>query len=172
MSTALAKRKKESTDLAVASAGTRKFCSFRLAGRLFGVDILHIKEVTSELVFTPIHHAPPCIKGYVNIRGQINLVVDMKQLLGFEPKPVDSDSRVILFKTEVGESFGVLVDKIGDIIETDESRIERKETKRTDMKDDLQEKLSELEDGICKLEKDLMTILNPSKILGVIMQEN
>jgi len=100
------------------------------------------------------------------------LVVDMKQLLGFEPKPVDSDSRVILFKTEVGESFGVLVDKIGDIIETDESRIERKETKRTDIKDDLQEKLAELEDGICKLEKDLMTILNPSKILGVIMQEN
>ncbi|MBF0525581.1 MAG: hypothetical protein HQK56_10850, partial [Deltaproteobacteria bacterium] len=43
----------------------RQFCSFWLSGRLFGVDILDVKEINSEITFTPIFHASKEVKGYV-----------------------------------------------------------------------------------------------------------
>ena len=34
------------------------FCTFRLEGDLFGVNILDVKEVTTETSYTRIAHAP------------------------------------------------------------------------------------------------------------------
>ena len=110
------------------SAGpTRKFCTFYLAGRLYGVDILHVKEISSVVRFTPIYHAPREVMGFVNIRGQIHLVLDLQMLLGQEQE-VEAEaggrSLLVIFKPVVGESFGVLIDRIGDVVEIAEDEIE------------------------------------------------
>ena len=36
----------------------RLFCTFRVDGRLFGVDILDVKEVTAETTYTRVAHSP------------------------------------------------------------------------------------------------------------------
>ncbi|MDH5637536.1 MAG: chemotaxis protein CheW, partial [Nitrospinota bacterium] len=68
--------------------------TFRLNDRLFGVDIQDVKEINTEVTFTQIFHASKEVRGYVNIRGQIHLVLDLRILLGFEKKEPDHDSRV------------------------------------------------------------------------------
>lgn len=148
-----------------------RFSSFLVNGRLFGIKILHVKEITSELTFTPVFHAPKEIKGYLNIRGQIHLVVDLRILLGFEPKNIDSDNCVVLFKDEVGESFGVMVDKIGDVIEVDESLIEYHNEKENIAIDELEISRSTLVLGVCKLNGKLMEILNTKVILEIVEKE-
>jgi len=143
----------------------RQFCTFWIAERLFGTDILDVKEINPEIDFTPIFHAPSEVRGYVNIRGQIHLILDLRLLLGFEKKMLDEDSRVVLFKPRVGESFGVLVDSIGDVVEVDESRIEDHRKEKDKHSKNKTRDISELWSGVCKLEKGLLVILNSRNLL-------
>ena len=148
-----------------------QFCTFHVAGRHYGVEILKVKEITGETAFTPVYHAPDEVKGYVNIRGQINLVIDIRPLLGFESKPADSSSRVVLFKPEVGEAFGILVDRIGDVVSSLESKIERRERNRKNAGGVAQAthfNTEEIESGVCKLEKSLLVLLDPAKVLSSV----
>lgn len=148
----------------------RQFCTFWLSNRLFGVDILHVKEITSELEFTPVFHAPSEVKGYVNIRGQIHLVIDLRLLLGFENKEIMKTSKVILFKPEVGESFGMLVDKIGDVLEVGEDEMERQYSKeQMELEEtDKAKNGTYLKEGVCKLKNQLLIILSAKNLLTSI----
>ena len=53
------------------------YCTFLSAGRLFGVPVLDVKEVTAETRFTRIPHAPEEVLGLVNIRGHIFLALNL-----------------------------------------------------------------------------------------------
>ncbi len=142
----------------------RQFCTFTLSDRLFGVDILDVKEINSTAEITPVFHAPKEIRGYVNIRGQIHLILDLRRLLGFNPAVIGSDSRLVLFKPGVGENFGVVVDRIGDVVSVQEDRIEEQN------KEDEAEtqSMANLSLGVCKLDKTLMLILDPKKFLKAV----
>ena len=146
----------------------RQICTFHIGKRLYGVDILDVKEINTETAFTPIFHAPPEIKGYVNIRGQIHLILDLRLMLGHESRETDDYSRLILFKQKVGESFGVLVDRIGDVAEVDEQVIEdrRQEEKGVPKSEDRRK--TDLGAGVCKLDDALMVILNPKHLLKYV----
>jgi len=138
---------------------TIQFSSFYLADSLFGVDIQNIKEINDETNFTRIRHANSEVRGYVNIRGQIYLIFDLRKMLGFEPAEVDRNSKIILFKPHVGSSFGVLIDRIGDVIEVTESSIEE----RTEVSCSGDKR--QLVTGTCKLETELLTILDSESFL-------
>ncbi len=147
----------------------RQFCSFWLAERLFGVDIIDVKEINRVVSFTPIFHAPDEIRGYVNIRGQIHLVLDLRLLMGFEKGEIFDSSRVVLFKPTVGESFGVLVDKISDVVEVDESVVEnRRKTDQNGVEmSDLERRRNNLAAGVCKMENNLLVVLKAEEMLSL-----
>ncbi len=142
----------------------RQFCSFRIADHLFGVDILDVREIKDEVSLTIVHHAPREVRGFVNIRGHVYLILDLRLLLGFDSRPVDEMSRVILFKEKVGESFGVLVDHIGDMVEVDENDIENRQPDEA-ISPRITRRRADLIKGICKLRDELLIILNAGKFL-------
>lgn len=148
-------------------SGIRQFITFHVAGRFFGVNILDVKEISSETEFTPVFHAPEEVKGYVNIRGRIHLVLDLRHLLGFETGGPQQNSRVVLFKQETGESFGVLVDDVGDVVKVDESQIEDRRKKEEQAFDEAERRKydTDLSLGICRLEGKLLVILNAVNFL-------
>ncbi|KPA18521.1 molecular chaperone [Candidatus Magnetomorum sp. HK-1] len=144
----------------------RQFCTFWIGRHHYGVDILNVKEINSGVALTPIFHSPKEIRGYVNIRGHINLVIDLRKILGFESKKIDEMSRVVLLKDDIGDSFGFLVDKIGDVFIVDESEIEDKKHEE-DMYNEKYEKKAmekDLIEGVCKLDNNLLVILDAKNI--------
>jgi purine-binding chemotaxis protein CheW len=141
------------------------YCTFRLAGRLFGFDIRAVKEVNTQTAFTPIPHAPAVVCGYVNLRGNIFLVLDLRRLLGMAPGAVTADSRLLIFKPAVGESFGVLVDAIGDIVELDNDSAE---SWRPEEFEQFEVAAGELVAGIGKLAGELLVLVNAQQLLGVV----
>jgi two-component system chemotaxis sensor kinase CheA len=151
----------------VHSDNRRDFCTFWLSGRLFGVDILGVKEITSKVEFTPVFHSPTHIRGYVNIRGHIHLVINLKQMLGLESsEETHMTGRVILFKTYIGESFGVLVDRIGDVVRVSEDQIEEsRNASDPNLSDGLDTRDNEIITGVCKLQDHLLVILNAHRFL-------
>ena len=148
-----------------AGAGKAQMCTFWIAGRLFGVDILDVKEINTEVEFCSIHHAGEEVRGYVNIRGQIHLVLDLRLLLGFEPEAVGPNSRVVIFKPHVGETFGVLVDKIGDIVDVVSDQIEERKTQQDDQLTGRDGRKSLIK-GECKLDDYLLVILDAKRLLN------
>ncbi len=146
----------------------KQFCTFWIAGRMFGVDINYAREVNTNIDFTPIFHAPKEVKGYVNIRGQIYLVIDLPLLLGFETSNEQDTNRVVIFKNEVGESFGVLVDKIGDVIEVEEKEIEEVQKSSDKMLNDKKVIVDDLAEGVCRLDDTLLLLLKPGLFLSTV----
>lgn len=146
----------------------RQFCTFWLSHRLFGVDIIDVKEISHEMTFTPIHHAPKEVKGYVNIRGQIHLVIDLRTLLGLEENVINDNNCVILFKQTVGEPFGVLVDNIGDIVKVSndqiESRLKSVETINNNGFENAN--ISNFIDCVSKLKNNILIVLNATYFLN------
>lgn len=147
---------------------TMRFCTFSLAGRLCGVEILDVKEVNTENRFTEVYHAPPEVKGFVNIRGGIHLILDLKRILGFDDNGNDEPGRLVLFKPKVGESFGVFVDSIEEVIEVDESLIET--GNYLDRESGSEERTSEssIISGVCRLDEALLLVINASRLLRVV----
>lgn len=156
-----------------AGAATVQLCSFWLAERLFGVNIKDVKEINSNVEITPIYHAHEFIDGYMNIRGQIHLVVNLRKAYGFEPRPIDEKTRVIIFKQSVDEAFGIVVDSVADVIETTEDRIvDRREGELEEGLDmgvrEKRRSQKTLTIGVCRLESNLMVVLNANGILDAV----
>ncbi|MCP4350697.1 MAG: hypothetical protein GY795_34955 [Desulfobacterales bacterium] len=150
----------------------RQFCTFRIDQKLFGVNITDVKEVQPPVKLTPVFHAFEEVRGFVNVRGQIHLVIDLRVLLGFESAEIGKLSRIVLFKPHVGESFGVLVDDVGDVVEADETRIENMGDQNRETEDDSMQELSDLIIGNCKLEDRILIILDSALLLRKIQKKH
>lgn len=145
----------------------RRFCTFRLSGRLYGVDIQDVKEINTETTSTPIFHAPKEIRGYINVRGQVYLLLDLRMIFGFEEKETDHESRVILFMPAVGDPCGILVDSIDDVVTVEDDLIENRR-KGDDEHDGVERRGTDVGEGVCKLEDELLIILNARKLFNAI----
>jgi chemotaxis signal transduction protein len=145
----------------------RRFSTFRISKRLYGVDIQDVKEINTEINFTPIFHAPREVKGYINIRGQVHLLLDLRLIFGFEAKEIDKSSRVVIFMPEVGDPCGILIDSIDDVVTVDDKLIEnRRQNKEAHEGSD--RRGIDIGEGVCKLENELLIILNARKLLNNI----
>ncbi len=83
----------------------------------------------------------------------------MRVILGYSAKDeIDDSGRIILFKSSVGEDFGILIEKIEDIINVQEIDLENVVNLN---KDDANSVIS----TTCKLNNNLMTIINPIAII-------
>lgn len=147
-----------------------QMCTFRMADRLFGVDILDVKEVNENINVTPIYHAPPDVCGYINIRGQILLVVNLHETFGLEKQKTEqtSSGKIVVFKQSVDEPFGILVDEVCDVVPIDTQRVvdRRSSTADTAEARELRRVRDEMVVGVYPLEKELLLILNARRILG------
>jgi len=118
-----------------------QYSTFRLGDRLFGLDLMMIREINRILDITPVPHAREHIRGLINLRGQIVTILDLGVRLGLARQEIGEESHNIILKTsgelaamrqEAGQPHyatssdlvGFLVDAIGDVVEADESTIE------------------------------------------------
>jgi len=142
-----------------------------MAGRLFGVDILDVKEVNENVNITPIYHAPPDVCGYINIRGQILLVVNLHETFRFEQKRNEEQitgGKIVVFKQSVDEPFGILVDEVCDVVPIDPKRVvdRRSSVGETSEARESRRIRDEMVIGVYPLERELLLILNARRILG------
>ncbi len=114
------------------------YSTFRMGERLFGLDILVVREINRILDITPVPHSARHIRGLINLRGQIVTILDLGVKLGLEPRKVGDETHNIILKTDgelasahqarhlktCPDQVGFLVDSIGDVVEADASRIE------------------------------------------------
>jgi purine-binding chemotaxis protein CheW len=101
---------------------SRQFSTFVIDGRLYGIDVMKVQEVTKPLKLTLMQTAPTFIKGLINLRGQITTAIGLRELFGLTPSG-DLEKMTVVCKVE-DVLLSLLVDSIGDVIEVDESKYE------------------------------------------------
>lgn len=138
---------------------SKQFCTFRLDGYFFGIDILQVQEIIRRLEFTRIPLAPPVIEGLVNLRGQIVTAIDMRQRLGLTERPAGRQPTHVVVRTDDGAA-SLMVDEIGDMMELTEDTFEPPP-------DTVQGRARELISGVYKLEKDLLLVLDTIKTVNL-----
>ena len=96
--------------------------TFTVAGNRYGVDVAHVREAVRAPRRTPVPLAPPEVDGLANLRGQIIMRIDPRHRLRLPPRP--AELRPMLLVTEVdGETVGLLVDEVGDVIDVDPAEV-------------------------------------------------
>ncbi len=105
-------------------AANTQYCTFVVDGLYFGIDVLRVQEVIRSLGMTRVPLAPPAVEGLINLRGQLVTAIDLRTSLGLTPRPVGQEPMNVVIRTDDG-AISLLVDEIGDVIETDESTFER-----------------------------------------------
>ena len=133
--------------------------AFHLGDEEFGVDIMQVQEIIRMQEVTRIPQAPHFVKGVINIRGKIIVVVSLDKCLGLNSKETDEHSRIIV--VEVGGSVvGMVVDSVSEILSIPESSIEP-------APDIIASKINaDYLKGVGKLENRLLILLDLEKILS------
>ena len=63
---------------------TKQFATFYLDGRLYGIEVMQVQEVTQPMTATPVRLAPRYVKGLINLRGQIATAIGLRELFDLE----------------------------------------------------------------------------------------
>ncbi|MEI4485937.1 chemotaxis protein CheW [Frigidibacter sp. MR17.14] len=89
--------------------------SFRLAEQEYSVDIMSVREIRGWTRATPLPHSPHYMRGVINLRGTVLPVIDLASRLGMPPVEGDARNVIIVVQSE-GQSVGLLVDAVSDIL--------------------------------------------------------
>ncbi|MEL6582395.1 MAG: chemotaxis protein CheW [Pseudomonadota bacterium] len=92
-----------------------QFVSFRVGLRAFGVDIVSVREITQWAPTTALPNQAAYTLGVLNLRGTIIPVHDLRVRFGENPTPPD-ETHVILIVSISGQTIGLLVDAVSDIV--------------------------------------------------------
>lgn len=136
----------------------KELALFRFDDRTFGIDIFHIQEINKNMSFTKVHNAPDYIQGVLNLRGQIVTVIDLRIKFN-RSASVDLAARRVIIVKYKGESVGLLVDSIDDIIDFDPKCMEHGTAQMAGVS-------ANYFVGVYKREKDLVIILDIEEILN------
>ncbi|AKB56503.1 MULTISPECIES: chemotaxis protein CheW [Methanosarcina] len=136
-----------------------RLVTFELSGEEFGVDIMQVSEVIPVPRITRIPQTPECVKGLINLRGKILVVIDLNKRLDFRSKETDSLSRIII--VEVKDTIlGMLVNSVKEVMNLPLSSIQPPPEM-------IKSKINaEYLVGVGKVGNRLLILLNLARVLG------
>ncbi len=98
----------------------KHYCTFYVGGQYYGVEIQEVQEVIRCQAITRIPSAPLVVRGLINLRGQTLVVLDLRQRFSL-PSPMTDPPFTIVIVRDSAELVGLLVDKIGNPLQLEES---------------------------------------------------
>jgi purine-binding chemotaxis protein CheW len=138
-------------------SNTQQFCTFFLGPLFLGVEVERVQEVIRFHKMTAVPLAPKEISGLINLRGQIVAALDLRRRLGMADRDAGTQPMNVVIRTEDGP-VSLLVDEIGDVLETTEESFELPP-------DTLTGESRQLVRGVHKLEGRLLLILDTEQAI-------
>jgi len=120
-----------------------------IGGQLFGLPISRVQDVFMPERLTRVPLASGEIAGVLNLRGRIVTVVDMRARLGL-PKNDDGKPPMAVGVDLRGESFGLLIDQIGEVLRLPDDGREENPV-------NLDPRMAKLAGGVHRLDRELMS---------------
>jgi purine-binding chemotaxis protein CheW len=136
-----------------------EFVTFAIAGQMFGLSISRVQDVFKPARITVVPLAGPEIAGVLNLRGRIVTAIDMRRRLDAGARE-EGGARMAIGIEAKGESFGLLVDAVGEVLRLPDSDREANPI-------NLDARLAALSAGVYRLEGQLMVVLEIDRVLDL-----
>jgi purine-binding chemotaxis protein CheW len=135
------------------------YVTFTTAGQMFGLPIECVQDVFKPSRITRVPLAGPEIAGVLNLRGRIVTAIDMRSRLGLQAREEGLAPMAIGIESR-GESFGLLVDTLGEVLRLSGSDIEANPV-------NLDRRLAGVSTGVHRLDGQLLVVLDVDRVLDV-----
>ncbi len=139
--------------------GLIEYVTVLLHGQLFGLPISRVQDVFVPQRLTRVPLARPEIAGVLNLRGRIVTAIDMRCRLGL-PKRDDTWAPMAVGIECRGESYGLLIDTVGEVLKLDNSAREPNPV-------NLDLRLAQISAGVHRLDGQLLVILDVERVLDM-----
>lgn len=148
-----------STETNELEEATEGFVTVLTAGQLFGLRLERVRDVFVPRGLSQVPLAPPEVAGLLNLRGRIVTAIDLRCRLGLPPR-ADGGAPVAVGIEERGDLYGLIVDRVGDVLRLKRSSFEANPV-------NLDTRWSLVCAGVHRLEHDLMVVLDVDKVLDL-----
>lgn len=132
--------------------------TFGIAGQLFGLDIMTIKEIRAWSPVTRLPHVPGYVAGVVNLRGAVLPVIDLSVRLGWGPTKTTPRNPIIVTEHE-GQSRGLIVHDVSDIV-----AVARDELQQPDAAG--QDDVTHYLEGVAPIDDKMVMVLDLARLMG------
>jgi len=95
---------------------------FNLEEEEYGAGIDQIREIIRVGPITPVPGSPDFIKGVTNVRGEITLVVDLKECFFLQRKK-EAENKHIVITEQKKNLFGLMVDEVTEVLRVSETEV-------------------------------------------------
>lgn len=106
---------------------SQQYLTFVLAGEVFAIGILAIKEIIEYNSPTSVPMMPGYLRGVINLRGLVVPVIDLAVRFGRPASPVTKRTCIVIVEIELdGERYdiGAVVDAVNAVVEIAPGEIE------------------------------------------------
>jgi purine-binding chemotaxis protein CheW len=135
-----------------------QFVTFTLNNEEYAVDILSVQEINRITDITQVPNSAAYIEGVVNLRGKVIPIINLRTKFGFEEKPKDDSSRIIIMEIN-NITNGLIVDAVSEVLRIPSSIIEPAPPMSS-------EQNNQFIRGIAKLDNRLIILLDINKLIG------
>lgn len=138
-----------------------QLASFYIGDVLLGIDIDLVKEICRPMDMTCVPHTPACVRGVINLRGEVVTLLDLRRILGL-PEQFNMTVQRNLIVNFSGEHVGFCVDVISDILTVDQAKVENPPANINGME-------GRFFTGVYPLPEEIVLVLNLDEILSATM---
>ncbi len=143
------------------SAKLTQYSTFVVAGHLYGVPVMRVREVVRPMPITAIPLANHFVHGLINLRGQVVTAIGLHRL--FEIKAPESAVLMNVICESGASLVSLQADEIGDVIEMESGLLEP--VPPTSSK-----RVTEFLAGVYQMPNRLLAIIDVDKIFQEIEQ--
>jgi purine-binding chemotaxis protein CheW len=138
---------------------TEGFVTVVTGGQLFGLRLERVRDVFVPRGLSQVPLAPPEVAGLLNLRGRIVTAIDLRRRLGLPPRE-DGGAPVAVGIEERGDLYGLIVDRMGDVLRLKRSSYEPNPI-------NLDQRWAKVCAGVHRLDHGLMVVLDVDKVLNL-----
>ncbi len=135
----------------------QQYIVFKLNEQLYGISIKNVQIIEKMKPIMRVPKVAACIKGVMNLRGEIIPVVSLRDQFKLEAKDYTDKTRIIIVKLEEA-MVGLIVDEVKEVVEIESAQVEVVQNIQGKMK------TSHIL-GVGKLEENIVTLLNLTNII-------
>ncbi|MEM7207261.1 MAG: chemotaxis protein CheW [Pseudomonadota bacterium] len=100
-----------------------QWVTFKLDSETYGVNVMDVQEVLRVTDIAPVPGAPNYVLGIINLRGNVVSVLDTRRRFGLSAIETSDATRIVIIES-AGQTVGMRVDAVAEVLDVDSSEIE------------------------------------------------
>lgn len=97
-----------------------KYLTFTLHQESYGIDVLKVREIIRLTRITAVPQMPSYVRGFINLRGKIIPVMDLRLRFGFRDTRNTEQTCIIVVQARLlegkGTQMGLIVDGVEEVL--------------------------------------------------------